>query len=251
MTRQSLISTRIHHAALTAALVAILAGAACAPQGSQPSPELAAMSDRWVEALAAGDIDGMVGLYTADCRIMPPNAPMIEGRDAVRSSFSELMDAGITGEIKTIESTVAGDIGYKIGTYTLIAPDGSVVAKGKFSESWKKTSAGWQMSSDMFSSDLPNPGPGPMVVATHKVEDAAAWLAAWNGESGRHAMFSANGVASSRTMQNPEEPNDVAIIFEVSDLNAFMAFVDSPETQAAKAEDGVIEEGLRFYVEKE
>ena len=88
-----------------------------------------------------------------------------------------------------------------------------------------------------------------MVVATHMVKDADAWLAAWNGDNSRHAMFAANGVASSRTMQNPENPNDVAVVFEVSDMDAFMAHINSPETQAAKAEDGVIDKGLRFYAE--
>jgi len=50
-------------------------------------------------------------------------------------------------------------------------------------------------------------------------------------------------------MQNPEDPNDVAVIFEVSDMDAFMSHVNSPETQSAKAEDGVIDKGLMFYAE--
>jgi len=249
MTHSSRTSARIHHAALATILAATVAGVACAPQGSQPSPELAEASDRWSEALNAGDIDAIVALYAADCKIMPPNAPTATGHDAVREIFGGMVAAGLKGELETLEATVSGDIGHKIGRYTLMAPDGTVIDRGKFMETWKKSPAGWLVDSDMYSSDLPVPSPGPMVVATHKVKDAATWLAAWSGEDSRHAMFAANGVASSRTMQNPEDPNDVAVIFEVSDMDTFMTHINSPETQAAKAEDGVIDKGLRFYAE--
>ena len=234
---------------LSVVLLAALAGVACAPQGAQPSLELAAYSDRWTDALAAGDVDGLVALYTADCRILPPNAPMDEGHDAVRAVFSGMIEAGLTGVIKTIEATVSGDIGHKVGTYTLMAPDGSVVDRGKFMEAWKKTGDGWQMTTDIFNSDLPAPGSGPLLVATHDVKDGKAWLEAWSGEDGRHAWFAANGARSTRTFADPESPNQVSVLIEVADMDQLMAFLDSPEVATAKAEDGVIDRTIKFYAE--
>ena len=41
-------------------VLAIIFLVACAPQGSQSSPELAAMSERWEEGINSGDIDLLV-----------------------------------------------------------------------------------------------------------------------------------------------------------------------------------------------
>lgn len=245
----SYFASRSRFATQAVLFLAVLVSAACAPQGAQPSPELAAMSDRWAAALAAGDVDGIVDFYTPNCRILPPNAPMAEGHEAVRAIFGEMAAAGLTAKIETIEAVAAGDIGHKIGHYTLIAPDGSVVDKGKFSEAWKKTAAGWQISSDMYSSDLPAPGSGAMVIVTHDVKDGDAWLAAWSGDDNRHAMFAANGASSTRTFRNPENPDEVGLLIEVADMDTLMTFLNSPETQAAKTEDGVIDSTLRFHTE--
>lgn len=231
--------------------VALALGAplACAPQGAQPSPELAAMSDQWATALAAGDIEGIVGLYAPDCRIMPPNAPSAEGHEAVRAIFGGMVAAGLTGDLETIEAMVSGDIGYKLGRYTLMAPDGSVVDKGKFSETWKKTAAGWQIGSDMYSSDLPIPGSGTTLVITHEVEDADHWLAAWSGPDSRRKMFAEHGATNVRVFQSPESAKQMGLVVEVGNMEELMAFISSPESEAAKAEDGVIDGSLRFHAE--
>lgn len=241
-------STVVSVCALT---LAILTSVACAPNRSQSSPELAAMSDRWAAALAAGDIEGMADMYTPNCRILPPNAPMLEGRDAVSAVFGGMVDAGLTAELETVEATVAGDIGLKIGRYTLMAPDGMIVDQGKFSETWKKGPAGWQMSSDMFSSDLPAAGSGTTLVITHEVEDADHWLAAWSGPDSRRGIFAENGASGVRIFQNPENPNQMGLMVEVTDMDALMTWLNSPESQAAKAEDGVIDRSLRFHTEVE
>jgi len=191
----------------------------------------------------------MTDLYAPNCRILPPNAPMAEGHDAVRAIFGGMVDAGLTGEIKTLEATVAGDIGYKIGIYKLMAPDGSVVDKGKFSETWKKGAPGWQISSDMFSSDLPAAGPGITLVITHEVEDADHWLAAWSGPDSRHRLFAEHGAAGVRVFQNPENAKQMGLVVEVEDMDELMTWVQSPESQAAKDEDGVVDGSLRFHAE--
>ena len=88
-----------------------------------------------------------------------------------------------------------------------------------------------------------------MVIVTHDVKDGDAWLAAWSGDDNRHTMFAANGASSTRTFRNPENPNEVGLLIEVADMDALMTFLNSPETQTAKAEDGVIDSTLRFHTE--
>ena len=153
------------------AVAAIVVLAACAPQGAQPSPELAAMADRWEEGINTGDLDLLVSMYTSDARLMAPNTPMGQGSEAIRTAFGELIEGGITAELETLEAAVAGDLGYRVGTYSLFAADGSPVDTGKYVEVWQKTAAGWQIADDVYNSDLPADAGKTFVSITHEVKD--------------------------------------------------------------------------------
>ena len=231
------------------AIVAIVVLAACAPQGSQSSPEIAAMSDRWEQGINSGDIDLLVTMYTPDCRLMGPNAPMMQGSEAVRAIFGEMIAAGITAELVTLEATVAGDIGHRVGTYSLTAADGSPIDHGKYVEVWKKTAAGWQISDDVWNSDLPADAGKTFVSITHEVKDKDHWLAAWTGPDSRREIFAANGAGAIKVFQNPEDSKQVGLLVEVVDMDAMMTWLTSPESAAAKAEDGVDDKTLRFMTE--
>ena len=61
--------------------------------------------------------------------------------------------------------------------------------------------------------------------------------------------FAEYGVAGVRVFQNPEKQNQVSLLVDVSDMEAFHAYLNSEEGAKAKAEDGVIEKGMRMYKE--
>lgn len=231
------------------AILAIVVLAACAPQGSQSSPEIAAMSERWEEGINSGDIDLLVAMYTSDCRIMAPNTPVARGSEAVRAAFGELIAAGITAEIDTLEATVAGDIGYRVGTYSLFAPDGSPIDTGKYVEVWRKTAAGWQIADDVWNSDLAADAGKTFVSVTHEVKDKDLWLAAWTGPDSRKETFAAHGAGAIKVFQSPDDPKRVGLLVEVLDMDALMGWLNSPDSAAAKAEDGVIDSSVRFMTE--
>jgi ketosteroid isomerase-like protein len=230
-------------------ILAIVVLAACAPQGSQSSPEIAAMSNRFSQAVNSGDLDTLMSMYTSDCRVLPPNAPMEQGTAAARAEFAKMVDAGMTIELGTLEATVAGDIGYRVGTYSLFGPDGSPVDSGKFIDVWRKTAAGWQISNDMWSSDLPADAGKTYISVTHEVKDKDVWLAAWEGPNGRQQMFAAHGVGDVKVFVSPDDPHRIGLLLEVTDMDALMAFMATPEAAAAEAEDGVIVSTLRFMTE--
>ena len=220
-----------------AALSMMVVVVACAPPASHESP---ARGDAWAQNLNAGDLDGLVALYTADARLLPPNAEMAQGRDAVRASFGEMIDAGLTVSLATTEAVVAGDIGYRIGTYSLEAPDGSPVDRGKFIDTWRQVGGEWVITTDIWNSDLPAGGPtGTTLAITHEVSDPERWLTAWQSPDGRRAMFAEHGAANVRVFQSPENPNLTGLLVDVTDMEAFHAMLQSPEGEAAAAEDTV------------
>jgi ketosteroid isomerase-like protein len=220
-------------------------GVACAPQTAQESSEIAAAAGRWQELLNAKDIEGLVAMYSDDCRLLPPNGKMAQGGDAVRESFSGMIEAGLTGELKTIEAMAAGDIGYRVGTYALNAPDGSTVDRGKYIETWRKDAGEWKLVNDIWNSDMPVPEPN--VLVTHKVKDGDHWVAAWSGEESRHGFFAKNGAPKVDVFRSADDPNYTALAIQVTDMAAFQAMLESDEVAAAKRTDGVIDRGMQVF----
>ena len=142
----------------TLSLFLMIMGCNQAPMSADPS-EIVAATEAWEAAFNAKDIDALVAIYTSDGRVLPPNAEMASGGDAVRAVFGGLIDAGISGELTSIETRVSGDIGYDVGTYTLRL-DGEVIDTGKYIETFVRGDDGeWLMNNDMFSSDNPPAAP--------------------------------------------------------------------------------------------
>jgi ketosteroid isomerase-like protein len=230
--------------ALPFALMIAACGQVSAP--GDPS-EITSRSEMWEASLNAKDVDGIVALYTSDARLLPPNAEMTTGKDAVRAAFGAMIDAGLSGELTSVEAKVSGDIGYNVGRYTLMAGE-DVVDTGKYMEIWHRGDDGeWYMANDTWNSDIPPTPPkkheGGMMGMTHvmflhEVEDGAHWLAAWSGEDSRRDMFKANGAAHVHAFQSAENANLTGLVVAVKDMEAFHAMLQSDEGKAAAAESG-------------
>ena len=232
-----------------AALSIVFLCTACAPTGSQEGSAITARSDQWEQALTGGDLEGLVALYTDDARLLPPNAELAQGSAAVRASFGEMIDAGLSVKLDTIEATISGDIGYRVGTYALTAPDGSVVDGGKYIETWRLEGGEWKISNDTWNSDMPAAGSGTTMIITHQVKDSEHWFAAFQAPTNRSALFAQHGVTSVRQFQSTDDPNQTGLLLDVADVEAFTAFATSAATAASKKEDGVIDPTLRTFTE--
>ena len=128
--------------------------AACG-QATDSGTPFVSQNSEWAAALNAGDVEALVAQYAEDARVLPPNAEAATGHDAVRTIFGGMIDAGLTGELNSIETQSSGDVAYNVGTYTLMAGD-EVVDQGKYVETWRRGADGsWQMTNDIFNSDLP------------------------------------------------------------------------------------------------
>ena len=142
------------------------------------SSVITSRSEAWETAFNAKDIDALVDLYESHARLLPPNAEMNSGGDALRAEFGAMIDAGLSVELTSIEATVSGDIGYNVGTYTL--RDGDDVADvGKYMETWHRGDDGqWRYSNDIWNSDMPaaaiaaaTKAPETHLMISHEVKD--------------------------------------------------------------------------------
>ena len=74
------------------------------------------------------------------------------------------------------------------------------------------------------------------VITTARVEDSAKWENAFR----RHVELFNDYTAT--------DNNEVAILWEVVDVDSILEQLDGPETAAAMAEDGVDRESVKVYV---
>ncbi|MEQ6889185.1 hypothetical protein ABE957_10920 [Halomonas sp. CS7] len=87
------------------------------------------------------------------------------------------------------------------------------------------------------------------LIVFHDVEDGEHWAKAWKpGPGSRHEMFAKVGVTA-RTFKNPEHPNSVGLILEVSDMERFQAFMATDEVRQAMEEDRLKVETMRMLGE--
>jgi uncharacterized protein (TIGR02246 family) len=119
----------------------------------------------WAKVIAAKDLEKTMSYYADDASVLMPNAPTINGKDAIRAAFKPFADdPNFTHACQTsrVEVAKSGDLGYTQGTYTETMTDPKtkkpVTHKGKYVEIYKKQADGtWKVVADTGSSDLPLP----------------------------------------------------------------------------------------------
>jgi uncharacterized protein (TIGR02246 family) len=118
---------------------------------------IAATYEQFIQALRRGDAVECAGVYPNDGIILPPNAPMQRGKQAIQEFFQALIDMGIRdATLETVELDTHGDTAIEIGRYTLRtqAAAGQPADTGKYMVVWRRQPKGpWKVSWDMFSSD--------------------------------------------------------------------------------------------------
>ena len=117
--------------------------------------EIEAANSEFKSLMAAADSIGLSNLYTQDTKIMMSGAPAINGRENVKSTFSVIMNSGISNaDLKTIEVWGTEDLIAEEGEYTLYAGD-DIADQGKYIVLWKNVEGKWKLHRDIFNSDVP------------------------------------------------------------------------------------------------
>ncbi len=162
-------STTVRLAAL--AVVLIIAGvlAGCRRPAVEPVAEdepifdplaetevIMALEREWSARLAAGDVDWIVDLHTADAWQLPPGGEPIVGREALRAVWEEVVATEgleISWQPTLARVSAAGDLAYDLGRATIRNPDGSEVP-AKYLVVWVREGGRWKVAADMFSANV-------------------------------------------------------------------------------------------------
>src|ERR1700676_4307227 len=101
-----------------------------------------------LKAAQAKDVAGATANYADDASWLPPHAPIVQGTEAIRSAWAQLLTSPglkIDWQITKVEVSRAGDMAYTLYKYemTMGAPDGAPINDmGKDMAVWEKQSDG-------------------------------------------------------------------------------------------------------------
>jgi hypothetical protein len=85
----------------------------------------------------------------------------------------------------------------------------------------------------------------PTIIGCHDVKDTQHWLASPK----REEVFGPLGVTNIRTFVDQENPERVAVLMDVADMDTVMAAMQTPEMASAMEYDGVLPETLVILTE--
>jgi hypothetical protein len=85
----------------------------------------------------------------------------------------------------------------------------------------------------------------PTIFGYHDVKDTDHWLASTK----REEFFGPLGITNIRTFVDPENHTRVGVLFDVPDMDALMAAMETEGAAEAMAHDGVVAETLVILVE--
>ena len=86
----------------------------------------------------------------------------------------------------------------------------------------------------------------PTVVAHHDITKGSQH---WLTSRKRNELFGPLGVTNIRTFVDPQNPNRVAVMMDVPDMDALKAAMQSKAAADAMAYDGVVPESLVILIE--
>ncbi len=140
-------------------ILCVLALVGCERQSAaRVFPETAVRE--WEAARNARDADAMAEVYTEDAKVLPPGAPVVEGRAAIRTFFRNLFEARPEpADFDEREIEIMGNFTWRQGIYSVPLADGSI-EYGKFIQLWKNQGGVWKLHRSMWSPNGP-PVSGP------------------------------------------------------------------------------------------
>lgn len=104
-------------------------------------------------------LDELMAFFPGDSILMPPQAPTMRGKDAIRGFFDHLYSEGATElVVETQDVGGHGPLAYETGVYSMNrrpASGASTRDRGKYVFVWRNHGSQWMIDYTIWSSDLP------------------------------------------------------------------------------------------------
>jgi len=143
---------------LIALVIALVTVSAAAQQSTDVKAIVAKNAGQFATAASHGNVDGMLALYDEHAVLMPPNAPAMNGRDAIRQFWTGFTSLGaIDAKLVTDDIVTSGDLAAEMGHFDLtITPKSGAPIKdsGKYLVVWRNVGGEWKIVRDIFNSNL-------------------------------------------------------------------------------------------------
>ena len=112
---------------------------------------------RFVEAYNRKDAAAAVQDYADDAKVLPPNMPMVSGKQAIQAFWKFAMEMGVHLNLEAVELVVDGSTAYERGVATMTTQAGAAqpkTSKGKYVTVMRRQSDGsWKLVLDIWNSD--------------------------------------------------------------------------------------------------
>jgi ketosteroid isomerase-like protein len=141
-----------------------LAAVACgSPNGEEFTSKDAATirqkNQELVEAFNAKQLPQILDLYADNSVFMPPNLPIIRGKDSLKNFYTDLLNQG-AGDLRLDVTEVAGHgpLAYQTGPYELTYKPATGAPRhdwGKYLFVFRNLNGTWRLEYTMWNSDLP------------------------------------------------------------------------------------------------
>jgi ketosteroid isomerase-like protein len=123
--------------------------------------EIAALQtadQNWAKAYNVGNAEAVASLYDEQAVLLPPGAPGVSGRAAIKAFFvkdtAESQKAGVTFSLGSKpDGGVSGDMGWQSGVYAVKDKAGKVVETGKYLSVSMKKGGKWLYVRDTWNAD--------------------------------------------------------------------------------------------------
>ncbi|HTI36574.1 MAG TPA: DUF4440 domain-containing protein [Vicinamibacterales bacterium] len=150
--------------AVRLAVAALAVGAAaCAGSARQEftakdQASIRSKNDTLVQAINSKDVAKIVDLYAENSTFMPPNRPIIRGKDSLKTFYQDLVNDTKALHLTVDEVSGSGPLAYETGTYEMDARNANGQPehdRGKYLFILRSMGGNWHYEFSMWNSDLP------------------------------------------------------------------------------------------------
>jgi uncharacterized protein (TIGR02246 family) len=143
-------------------LALVVAGSRAARAQQHTDPVLDKLAAEFSDAFNAKDAQRITSFYADDAVIMPPNQPVVIGREDILAYYEHGFADDISDfRIKPVESAISGDQAFEAGmsrltqrsTASLLSDNPPKAETGKYLVVFKRVNGSWKIAFDIFNLD--------------------------------------------------------------------------------------------------